>query len=457
MHNCPDLGKPTGNALERMKLPMKEIPPKVFPVSVKPGGGVGLGLLLVALVFLLHEAQAVVVPIMVAVVLTLVLATPVRLLRQLGVPEFIGAALLVASLLGGVSLLGATLAEPASQWWERAPASLQELIQQGERLRASIGILTSPQTPSEPAQSVPSRTPPRKRVQVPEPIAAPVPVPVPVPVPTSEDPLRQRIVSESVAFTGLVIGRVIALSLSTVATVLLLYFLLASEHWLLSRTVEAFQRRRTRALVLAGVLSAQREIGRFITALTIVNIGVGIVTTGLMTYLGLPNPVLWGGVAAILNFIPYIGPIVMMGLLVLAGVASFNDTPALILAPAGAFLGVHAIESNLVSPWFIGRQLALSRVAIILSVMFWGWMWGIAGAMLAVPILIGIRSACKRIPRLRRVSLYLDDNIDPAPSLSSLLRASAIRKGDDASHASAQPADSVTSGVTSDRPGRDMK
>ena len=374
-------------------------------------GWVGGCLLAIASVYFLREAQALLVPVAVAVVLTLVLSTPVRYLARRGVPEFIGAGILVTALIAAVALVGNTLVVPASEWWDRAPASVEQLIKQVERVRASIGIPAPPAPTPAPASVAPAR---KTAVSQADPAPA-------APAPPPQDPVKEKIVTESVALTGIVIGRVFAFGISTVATLILLYFLLASEHWLVSRTIEAIERRRTRALFLSGVRRAQYDIGRFISALSMINFGVGLITIALMSYIGLPNPVLWGTLAGILNFIPYIGPIIVVGMLLLASVVSFVDQPALIIAPSAAFMAVHAIESNFVTPWFVGRQLALSRLSVFLSVMFWGWLWGMAGALLAVPVLIAVRSACKRMPRMRRLCVYLDEHRERPPSLRSLL------------------------------------
>jgi predicted PurR-regulated permease PerM len=214
---------------------------------------------------------------------------------------------------------------------------------------------------------------------------------------------------------------VLSFGLSAASTVILLYFLLASEHWMLSRTVEAIPRRRTRALVVAGVRSAQQEIGQFLGALSIINVGVALVAGGAMAYIGLPNPVLWGTVAGVLNFIPYLGPLLIVLLLATAGLLSFGGS-ALMLAPPAAFLLIHAVEANVVSPLFVSKRLSLSPIAVFLSVMFWGWLWGVAGAILAVPLLVGLRSVCKRNRRLRLLCVYLEGSRRPPPSLASLLR-----------------------------------
>jgi predicted PurR-regulated permease PerM len=378
-------------------------------------GWVGRGLLAIAIVFLLQQAQPLLLPMASAVVLTFVLAPAVRWLRRRGLPEYVGAAVLVVTLLGGTTLVGSALIEPAAQWWERAPSAIARLLDRFDELRRSVPLLAPPPPPAaSEAASAPST--PRARQSRPRGIDIHVADPPPPP----RDPLKERIASEGLALTGAVLGRALSVGLSLAATVILLYFLLASEHWMLVRTVEAIPRRRTRALVLCGVRAAQREIATFIASLAVINLGVGLCTTLAMAWIGLPNPVLWGTVAGVLNFIPYLGPLMIVGLLLLAGLISFG--PDLMLAPALAFLLIHAIESNLVSPWFVGRRLALSPLSVFLSVMFWGWLWGIAGALIAVPLLVGIRSVCKRNRRLRLVAIYLEGNDRDSPSLRSLIR-----------------------------------
>ncbi|MDZ5455353.1 AI-2E family transporter [Azohydromonas lata] len=385
----------------RMEPGAAELPAAALAAPLTPaptpwhGSPAIKGLLAIALIFLLKLAQPLLVPMVVAVVLTFLLSPQVRSLRRHGVPEVLGALVLVAALLGGTVLMGSALVTPAAQWWSRAPSVMTALEQQIDRVRRSIPILAPPQR--EPVSRSSGNAPP--------------------PV----DPIKDRIASEGVTLTRLVLSHVLSFGFSAASTVILLYFLLASEHWMLSRTVEAIPRRRTRALVVAGVRSAQQEIGQFLGALSIINLGVALAVGGAMAYIGLPNPVLWGTVAGVLNFIPYIGPLLNTLLLLTAGLLSFGDS-ALLVAPAAAYLGVHAIEANVVSPIFVSKRLSLSPISVFLSVMFWGWLWGVAGAVLAVPILVGLRSVCKRNRRLRLLCVYMEGSRRPPPSLKSLLR-----------------------------------
>lgn len=351
------------------------------------------GLLVLALVFTVREARPLLAPVLIAVLLTLALAPAVRWLRHRGVPEMLGALLLVMALLGSTVPLAMSLARPATAWWEAAPTTVSQLLEQLDKLRDAI----------------PGLHPPAPRMGR----AA---------APPANDPLKERLASEGVALTGLVLTRGLAFAVSASATVILLYFLLASQHWVLRRIVEAVPRQRQRALLLGGLRAAQRDIGHWLAMVGIVNGTVGLIMGSVLWMLGLPNPTMWAVITAVFCFVPYIGPMAVAGLLLLAGLSTF-DSASQILAPVLAFAFVHGVESNLVSPLIVGRRLALSPVAVFLSVMFWGWLWGIAGALIAVPVLIALRSVCRRVRGLRLLRRFLEgEQHDGPPSLRSLMQ-----------------------------------
>ncbi|MFG6462606.1 AI-2E family transporter [Roseateles sp. DXS20W] len=357
------------------------------------------GLFVLAVVFTVREARPLLAPVLIAVLLTLALAPAVRWLRHRGVPEMLGALLLVVALLGSTAPLAMSLARPAAAWWEAAPTTVSQLLEQLDKLRDAIPGLHQPAPRTGRAALAPAT-----------------------------DPLKERLASEGVALTGLVLTRGLAFAVSASATVILLYFLLASQHWVLRRIVEAVPRRRQRALLLGGLRAAQRDIGHWLVMVGIVNGTVGLIMGGVLWMLGMPNPTMWAVVTAVFCFVPYIGPMAVTGLLLLAGLSTF-DTVSQILSPALAFAFVHGVESNLVSPLIVGRRLALSPVAVFLSVMFWGWLWGIAGALIAVPVLIALRSVCRRVRGLRLLRRFLEgEQHEGPPSLRSLMQRSAAAR-----------------------------
>jgi predicted PurR-regulated permease PerM len=362
-------------------------------------------LLFIAVLFLLREGRAVLLPVAMAVALTFVLSSLVRRLRRFGIPEVAGAAMVVAALLLVVGLVITALSAPAVDWWNRAPTTVRQMLESVDRMRSAIPGLEPPPPPP-----VVRRTARNSAVAPAAAASAATP-----------DPIRDQIASQSVTITRVVVGQFLSFAVSAAATVILLYFLLASEHWLVSRTVEAVPRRRNRALVLGGIRAAQRDIGLYLGTQSMINVGVGLATGLATTLLGVPNPLLWGALAALLNFVPYLGPMLIACVLLMVGVMSFDVVSAM-LAPAAAYLVIHLIESNFVTPWLVGHRLKLSPLAVFLSVMLWGWLWGITGALLAVPILLAVRTFCKRSRKYKLFCAYLDGGYRRPPSLRSLLR-----------------------------------
>jgi predicted PurR-regulated permease PerM len=349
-------------------------------------------LVMVAAVFLMQTAQPLLLPIVIAVAFTFVLSPLVRQLRRLGLPEAAGAAVVVSAALCCVVLAVSALATPAAEWLDRAPATVRQLIDSADKIRTTLFEFTPAGRKSR-ASAAAQRS----------------------------DPIADRIASEGITFTRVVLAQMFSFTLEAAATVILLYFLLASEHWLLSRTVEAVRRRRTRALVLGGVRQAQREIGLYLGTMGLINLGLGTLTALAMWALGVPNPPLWGAMVVLLNFVPYLGPAVMTVMLLLAGSMTFG-TSADMLGPPAAFLVLHAVESNFVTPWVVGRRLRLAPLSVFLSVMVLGWLWGIAGAFVAVPIVLGLRTVFKRTRRFKLACVYFEGDATPPPSLRSLMR-----------------------------------
>jgi len=345
-------------------------------------------LLAIAAVFLLRTAQPILVPVALAIVLAFALATPVRRLKARGVPHHMAAALVLIALLGSVSLTGVVLASPAVDWWQGSSGNVHQLAGIFERMRNALPMLAS-------ARSADKRM---------------------------TDPLKDKLASESVAFTGIILSQFGRMLLAAAATLILAYLLLISEPWLISYLLAAFSGWRQRALVLSGLREVQREIGYFLATMSLINIGLGIAVGVAMAIIGLPHAVLWAAIACALNFIPYFGPLTTSVLLALSGVSHF-DSLGNMLAPLGLFLLINALESNLISPWAMGRRLQLSPLAIFFSVLVWGWMWGIAGAFLAVPMLICIRSILRRRGN-RLLYALLEGSSKSAPSLSTLMKKS---------------------------------
>jgi predicted PurR-regulated permease PerM len=149
------------------------------------------------------------------------------------------------------------------------------------------------------------------------------------------------------------------------------------------------------------------QMSRYVLINTLTSVGVGLATWALLAVVGLPNALLWGVAAFLLNFIPYAGALVTVVLVGAAGLAAFDGTGQVLLVMGGC-AAINLIEGNLVTPHLMGKALPLNPVAIFLSLLYWGWVWGPAGALLAVPITVMLQVLFARIEALRPVAILLD-------------------------------------------------
>ena len=173
--------------------------------------------------------------------------------------------------------------------------------------------------------------------------------------------------------------------------VLVIFFFLSGWTRMRKRTITtraSFDGAMATARVIQQVVDATSA---YLGTITVVNIGMGLVVALILQLIGMPTPLMWGGIVAVLNFIPYLGPIASALLLALGGLMTFTD-PWYALLPAVAFVGIHLVEANIVTPTVVGRRLTINPLLILLALSFWAWVWGTTGALLAVPLLIIFRT-----------------------------------------------------------------
>ena len=168
---------------------------------------------------------------------------------------------------------------------------------------------------------------------------------------------------------------------------LVIFFFLAGWTTMRKRTIVSrgsFEGALTTARVIQQVVDATST---YLGTITLINIGLGALTALVLWWLGMPSPVMWGGIVAVLNYIPYLGPIACALLLFLGGLMTYPDIWGAMLPPA-AFISFHLIEANFFTPMVVGHRLTISPLSILISLSFWAWVWGTTGALLAVPLLI---------------------------------------------------------------------
>jgi predicted PurR-regulated permease PerM len=170
-------------------------------------------------------------------------------------------------------------------------------------------------------------------------------------------------------------------------SLLVIFFFLAGWTAMRKKTIVSrgsFEGALTTARVIQQVVDATST---YLGTITLINIGLGTLTASVLWWLGMPSPVMWGGIVAVANYIPYLGPIVCALVLFLGGLMIYPDIWGA-LAPPAAFIGFHLIEANFFTPMVVGHRLTISPLSILISLSFWAWVWGTTGALLAVPLLI---------------------------------------------------------------------
>lgn len=324
----------------------------------------------------LYFARDVAVPIVLATVVGMALHPPVRWLRRWHVPRPLGAAVVLGLVAVGLSLGFMHLSRPAVAWMSEGPEHLEEVR---ERLR---GLLRPAAQISETAEAV------AKLGATEEPQEA-------VPVEVKEKGLTTTLFN----WTSSLVMRL-------VETVVLVYLLLATGDHFMPKFIRLIPTLRDKRSAVEISRDIQQRISTYLFSISLINLGFGAIVGAGFYFIGLPNPALWGAVAAILNFIPYFGPLLGTLMIWMVGILSFNSLAAALVPPAW-YLLLHTVESNVATPFILGRRLTMSPVVIFVALIFWMWLWGITGALLSVPILVSLKVMCERIDALAPFSELL--------------------------------------------------
>jgi predicted PurR-regulated permease PerM len=323
-------------------------------------------ILLLLVLYACAAAEAVIMPVVVAILLGLMLAPAVRFLERWYVPRAIGALLAVVFAVAMISGVITVLATPARQWIARMPQALAHFEVSLRDLRRPFQAATEATRELGNLANLDGGQTVRM-------------------VDASPGLLAQMLSAAPLALAGFVI-----------AVFLTFLFLLHGDALLRKFVTMAPHLRAKRDLVLA-TRQAQHELSIYMITITLINAGLGLATALALYALKIPDPLLWGGVAAVMNFAPFIGPLLTALALAVVGFAEFT-TPLSALAAPAAFLGLHLIEGQLVTPHLLGRRLALDPVMVFLALVALGWIWGVAGLLLAVPLMSCAKIIAERAP-----------------------------------------------------------
>jgi predicted PurR-regulated permease PerM len=362
---------PVASTLSDERLLAKAIAPVA---NTKP---VQTVLILLGSIAFLYFARPVILPIVLACVAGMTLKPLIRWLSSYRIPPALSAAVVLCLLMSGAAIGFFHLGRPALTWMNGAPQHITELRQRVEKLfpriarfgqtAAAVNNLGATEEEKEKVTTVEIKT--------------------------------SRVPSTFINWTG-------TLLVGAGETLVLLYLMLASGDMFLQKLVHVMPTFRDKKSAVEISHEIHQNISNYLFSVSLINIGLGIVVSAGLYFMGMPNAAMWGMLVALLNFLPYFGPVAGSMLLAGAGLLSFNTLWQALLPPAW-YLLLHALEANLITPVLLGRRFTLNPVVIFVCLIFWTWLWGVPGALLSVPILVSIKVVCDRVPALSHVSEVL--------------------------------------------------
>jgi predicted PurR-regulated permease PerM len=335
------------------------------------------GLFILAVFYTMYFMRSMLLPIVLALLLSYLLAPLVRALGRLRIGPPVGAALVLLSLIGLLVYGVWFVSEPAAGWIEKAPYSLYQLKQKLLPLKRPIDKV------AQATGEIDKLTTPE------EPQAQP-----------------QAVVVKRSGFADMFFTQGPEFVASTVVMFILLYFLLAYDGVFLNKIIRVTPRLGDKKRAVSIMREIENQISRYLLTITLINIGLGISVGTTVHFLGLQNPVMWGTMVAVLNFIPYLGALTGIICMTLGAVLSYDSLGYAMVFPA-SYLIIAILEGNFITPWVLGRSLTLNPVLILIALAFWGWMWGISGMILAVPILATFKIFCDHIEPMAPVSEFM--------------------------------------------------
>lgn len=354
-------------------------PPRAIVESWPGWPGMRLSLTILAIAAgsaALSAAQGLLFPIVLAILLALLLTPAVDFTDRLRLPRWLGALLVMVALIGALVTAATQLAAPAQRWlnpkspeWRKLEFRIREVKKPLETIKDAQERM------ADIAEEQPGKPKP-----------------------------KEVVVERRDIFKGLDDAK--PLLVGALSTVVLLYFLLSSGDLFLRKLIRVLPRLTDKKKAVGIARTIQVEIGRYFMTIASINLALGVVTAGVMALLGMPSAVFWGALVAALNFIPYAGPGMSLLLLTAGAFVSLDSWPAILAVPI-SFFALVLIEGQFLQPILVGRRLRLNVVVTFLAVLAWGWLWGLAGVVVAIPILVVLKICADHVERMSALGEFL--------------------------------------------------
>ena len=338
------------------------------------------GLLFIAIIAVVYFARDFLLPVILAMFIALTLRPAVRYLAKRNIPPWLTATFFAALLITAAVLAGYILSGPIEAWINDSPKFTRAFAEKFGGVRSWLDTVANLSSKLQAPAAATSTTSAVQEVVVHQP-----------PLP---------------ALLALITGYPVQFLVTLLATLVLAIFLMASGDLFYEKLVRILPTLTDRKLALHILYDIENEISTYVVTLSAINAGLAIAVGLTFQLLGMPSPYLWAVLIFIFNFIPYVGPLSGMALSAFMAIVSFDSLGYALLVPL-SYISWSLVESEIVKPQILGHRLQMNAVAILLSLAFWTWLWGIAGAALAVPLLMTIKVFCEHLDGLSGFAEFL--------------------------------------------------
>ena len=331
----------------------------------------------------LAYAKVFLTPVLMAFILALVFSPVRRALERLRLPAGLAAFLIMLGLVSALAVVGTLLSSPVREWAADAPQIGERLAERIRDIRASFGAEEEGASLGEVVEQVAEAAAPED----------------------PEDEAVEVVVREE-SWLTLAATTAPAIAVQLVLTLILLFFVLASGDMFYEKIVHVLPRLSDKRRAVRIARDMERKLSRYLLTITVINMGLGASIGLAMWALGMPDPLLFAVIGWLFNYVPYLGAIAGAGIALVVGLLTFQTTGQAV-APAMAYYALTAIEGQFVTPYLVGRNLKLNTVVVFIAVAFWAWLWSIVGMLIAVPLLVAIRTFCEHVPALEPFGDFL--------------------------------------------------
>ncbi len=314
-----------------------------------------------AILYTLYLCKVIIVPFVVSAFLALLLSPIVRAVMRMRIPKLLACVIVVGSLLAVIGSVGSFLVEPAGRWLSTVPVISEKIAFELEEVTESLGDIKDEVLPeTEPGESG-----------------------------------TQKALNSSLYIVlSSALQSALLLMVQMAAVVVVTFFFLVFGEELLRNVVKVQNTFARKKMTVMMFQTVRDDVSYYVLVISTINVCLGLATAGAMALLGVKDPLLWGALATLLNFAPYLGPLLLIVILSLVGYLQYDDVAQALLAP-GAFLVLNILEGQFITPALLGRRFNINPLVVVLWMFLWSWLWGAAGLLLAIPMLMCFKIALK--------------------------------------------------------------